>query len=107
MEDAGVIEKYTIKINKKKLGFTIDCIVEVTIKNGQYEKFRTFIKNYKHSEWGYRITGDGCFLIKLSVKTLSDIEDFINEILPYAYTKTFIAFSETEIDDNIDKFLKE
>jgi len=46
-------------------------------------------------------------LIKLSVKTLSDIEDFINEILPYAYTKTFIAFSETEIDDNIDKFLKE
>ncbi|HPT88367.1 MAG TPA: Lrp/AsnC ligand binding domain-containing protein, partial [Bacillota bacterium] len=55
----------------------------------------------------YRITGDGCFLIKLSVKTLSDIEDFINEILPYAYTKTFIAFSETEIDDNINKFLKE
>jgi len=32
---------------------------------------------------------------------------FINEILPFAGTKTFIAFSEVETDESIDKFLSE
>lgn len=70
LEDNGIIEGYTIKINKKKLGLSIDCIIKVTMKNGQYEKFKTFIKEYKLSEWCYRTAGEGCFLVKLSVKSL-------------------------------------
>lgn len=105
LEDDGIIEGYTIKINKKKLGLSIDCIIKLTMKNGGYEKFKSFIKEYKRSEWCYRIAGDGCFLIKLSVKSLNEIEEFINEISEYAITETIIAFSEVTINNNIDKFL--
>ncbi|MBM7871253.1 Lrp/AsnC family leucine-responsive transcriptional regulator [Clostridium pascui] len=105
LEDYGVIEEYTIKINKKKLGLTIDCIIKVTMKNGEYERFKAFIKEYKRSEWCYRIAGDSCFLIKLSVKTLSEIEEFIDEISSYAITITNIAFSEIEVNNDISKFL--
>lgn len=105
LEEYRVIEGYTIKINKKKLGLTIDCIVKVTMKNGEYERFKAFIKEYKRSECGYRIAGDSCFLIKLSVKTLSEIEEFIDEISSYAITITNIAFSEIEVNNDISKFL--
>lgn len=105
LEDYGIIEGYTIKINKKKLGLTIDCIIKVTMKNGEYERFKAFIKEYKRSEWAYRIAGDSCFLIKLSVKTLSEIEEFIDEISTYAITITNIAFSEIEVNNDISKFL--
>jgi len=104
LEDCGIIEGYTIKINKKQLGFSVDCIIKVTMKNGQYEKFKVFIKSYKYSEWCYRIAGDACFLVKLSAGSLNDIEAFINEISSFAITETIIAFSETDIDNNIDKF---
>ncbi|WML33658.1 Lrp/AsnC family transcriptional regulator [Clostridium sp. OS1-26] len=107
LEDDGIIEGYTIKINKKKLGLSIDCIIKLTMKNGGYEKFKIFISEYKRSEWCYRIAGDGCFLIKLSVKSLNEIEEFINEISEYAITETIIAFSEVTINNNIDKFLGE
>ena len=105
LEDNGIIEGYTIKINKKKLGLCIDCIDKVTMWNGQYEKFKIFIKEYKQSEWCYRIVGDGCFLVKLSVKSLNDIEEFINDISSYAMTETIIALSEVTINNNIKKYL--
>ena len=105
LEDNGVIEGYTIKINKKKLGLYIDCIIKVTMRNGQYEKFKIFIKEYKQSEWCYRIAGDGCFLVKLSIRSLNDIEEFINDISSYAMTETIIALSEVTINNNIKKYL--
>ena len=94
LEDNGVIE-----------GYTIDCIIKVTMRNGQYEKFKIFIKEYKQSEWCYRIAGDGCFLVKLSIRSLNDIEEFINDISSYAMTETIIALSEVTINNNIKKYL--
>lgn len=106
LEEFGIIEAYTIKINKKKLGLGIDCIIKVTMKNGEYEKFKIFIKEYKRSEWSYRIAGNGCFLVKLSVKSLDEIEEFINHISSYALTETIIAFSEVNINNSIEKFIE-
>jgi Lrp/AsnC family transcriptional regulator, leucine-responsive regulatory protein len=105
LEDNGIIERYTIKINKKKLGFPIDCMIKVTMKNGEYEKFKTFIKDFPKSEWCYRIAGDGCFLVKLSISDLNEVEEFINEISSYALTSTIVAFSSVEINDDISKLL--
>ena len=105
LEDHNIIEGYTIRLNKKELGFTVDCIVEVTMRDGQYEKFKGFIKDYQYSEWCYRIAGAACFIVKLSVPSLEDIEQFINAISSFALTETAIVFSKVEVNDNIDKFL--
>lgn len=105
LEDHNVIEGYTIRLNKKELGFGIDCIVQVTMKDGQYEKFKNFIQDDKHSEWCYRIAGAACFIVKLSVPSLEDIEQFINAVSSYAQTNTSIVFSKVEVNDRIDKFL--
>ncbi len=106
LEDNNIIEGYAIRLNKKKLGFAIDCIIKVTMRDGQYERFKSFIKDYKHSEWCYRIAGDACFIVKLSVPSLEDIEQFINAVSSYALTETSIVFSKVEVNDNIDKFLQ-
>lgn len=105
LEEHHIIEGYTIRLNKKELGFAIDCIIEVTMRDGQYEKFKSFIKDYKYSEWCYRIAGAACFIVKLSVPSLNDIEQFVDTVSPYAMTQTSIVFSEVEVNHNIDKFL--
>lgn len=105
LEEHHIIEGYTIRLNKKGLGFAIDCIIEVTMRDGQYEKFKSFIKDYPYSEWCYRIAGAACFIVKLSVPALEDIEQFINFVSSYALTETSIVFSEVEVHTNIDKFL--
>jgi len=105
LEEHGTIEGYTVRLSKKGLGIVVDCILEVTMRDGQYEKFRGFIKDYKYSEWCYRIAGAACFIVKLSVPSLEDIEQFIDAVAPYAMTQTSIVFSEVEVNHSIDKFL--
>ena len=34
LESEGVIQKYTIDIDYKKAGLVLDCILEITLKNG-------------------------------------------------------------------------
>ncbi|MFP3393326.1 Lrp/AsnC family transcriptional regulator [Brevibacillus sp. SIMBA_040] len=103
LENKGIIESYTITLNKKRMGFPIDCFVMVTMRNGEYERFRSFIKNHPRSDFCYRITGDACFLVKFSIASLEEIEGFITEVTPFANTKTFFSLSEVDIDRDIRK----
>ncbi len=106
LEENGIIEGYTIKINKKKLGLSIECLVKVIMRNGEYEKFKKFIVNNFRSEFCCRIAGEACFIVKLSVKSLEEIEEFINEIASYAITSTMIVFSNVAVNEDINKFVE-
>ncbi|PLR99230.1 Lrp/AsnC family transcriptional regulator [Bacillus sp. T33-2] len=101
MESEGIIKGYTIDIDYKKLGYGVDCIIEVTLRSGDYEKFRKKISEYPKAEFCYRIAGQACYLVKLRLKSLDEIEEFINEITAYAGTVTHIVLSTVEIKWNV------
>ncbi|MGO0063362.1 Lrp/AsnC family transcriptional regulator [Brevibacillus fluminis] len=107
LEDQGIIEGYTIKINRKKMGFPLECFVMLTMKTGEYERFSRFIASYPDSEFCYRIAGDACFLVKLSARSMEQIEAFINTVTPFAATKTQFVFSQVEVDTNVRKAVSE
>lgn len=94
MESFGFIKKYTTVIDYTKLGFPIQCIIEVTVKNGDYNRFKNYIENFSNLEFCYRIAGNACYLLKMHFVSFSEVEDFINAINPYASTVTHFIFSE-------------
>ncbi|WP_346353230.1 Lrp/AsnC family transcriptional regulator [Azotosporobacter soli] len=104
LEDNGVIEGYTIKINKNKLGLTIKCIVEVTLKGSEYELAPSYIINYPKCEYCFRVAGESCFIVVLSLSSFSEAEDFIKEISPFAMTKTKFVFEQLNINEDIKKY---
>lgn len=106
LEDSGIIEGYSIKINKEKLGMTIKCLVEITLKNFNYELAPSFIVDYPKCEACFRLSGDSCFLAVFSVSSIKEVEDFVMMVSPYATTRTKFAFAQLEIDDDIRKYFK-
>lgn len=103
LEDSGVIEGYTIKINKKQLGITMQCIVKVTLKSGEYELAPPYITEHPRCESCYRIAGDSCFVVVLAISSVDEIEQFIKDISPYATTNTTFVFQQLTIDPDIRK----
>lgn len=104
-EDNGVIEGYTIKINEAALNFSIQCMIQIDIKNSNFNKFKEFIYNHPRVIFCYRIAGHSCILVKLSVKSISEIEKFIDSIsLLDSTTSTHIIFSEIPVNKSIEKF---
>ncbi|PGR70383.1 Lrp/AsnC family transcriptional regulator [Bacillus cereus] len=105
LEFEGVIEGYTIKINEKKLGLLLDCILEVTIKNCQNEKFSQLITSSPYACFCYRVTGPLCYIVKISVPSLEHLEEFINRIAPVASTVSHIVISTVDVKLDMNEFL--
>ncbi|GAA0735109.1 Lrp/AsnC family transcriptional regulator [Clostridium oceanicum] len=105
LEDRGVIEGYTIKINEKALGLNIECIIQIDLKNSGFENFKKFIYNHPRVKFCYRIAGHSCILVKLSVESILEIEKFVDSVAALnATTTTNIIFSKVPTDESVEKF---
>lgn len=100
MESIGLIKKYTVEVDYEKLGLPIQCLIEATVKNGDYKSFRSFIEQLPNIEFCYRIAGNACYMFKIHFETLAKAEEFIDAVSPLAQTVTHFIFSEVETSLN-------
>lgn len=64
LEDLGLLEGYTVKLNAEKLGRPIFAIVTVFMKTTNYALFHNFIKEKPEIIEAYRVSGEGCYSLK-------------------------------------------
>ncbi|PZI27090.1 hypothetical protein C7R02_12115 [Staphylococcus aureus] len=55
LEDQGIIKGYTINIDYKELGYDVEILIELTIKNNRYKDFKEFISKQDNVEFCYRV----------------------------------------------------
>ncbi len=96
MESFGVIKGYYIQIDYEKAGYPVSCIIEATVKNGQYELFKNRVEKLNNVDYCHRIAGQSCYMMKLHFKEISDIEGFINRFSDLAQTITHVIFSSVK-----------
>ncbi|MGK9268392.1 transcriptional regulator LrpC [Bacillus inaquosorum] len=97
LESFGIIKQYTLEVDQKKLGLPVSCIVEATVKNADYGRFKSYIQTLPNIEFCYRIAGAACYMLKINAESLEAVEDFINKTSPYAQTVTHVIFSEIDM----------
>ncbi|MEN2466010.1 Lrp/AsnC family transcriptional regulator [Ornithinibacillus sp. JPR2-1] len=104
MESFGIIKKYTVELDYEKLGLPIQCIIEATVKNGDYQSFKRFIEKLPNVEFCYRIAGSACYMVKIQFDSFTNAEKFIDEVSPIAQTVTHFIFSQvpTNLSFNMD-----
>ncbi|WP_339216374.1 Lrp/AsnC family transcriptional regulator [Ornithinibacillus sp. FSL M8-0202] len=104
MESFGIIKKYTVELDYEKLGLPIQCIIEATVKNGDYQSFKRFIEKLPNVEFCYRIAGSACYMVKIQFDSFTNAEKFIDEVSPIAQTVTHFIFSQvpTNLSFNLD-----
>lgn len=94
MESFELIKKYTLEIDYGAIGLPIQCIIEATVKNGDYQSFKRYIEKLPNVEFCYRIAGNACYMLKMNFETFAKAEEFIDTVSPLAQTVTHFIFSE-------------
>jgi Lrp/AsnC family leucine-responsive transcriptional regulator len=87
MEKLGIIEGYTIKINSAIIGKELNAFVTVFMKTTDHLGFQTYIHNNPLITEANRISGEGCYMLKVTASTQKEIVDLLDKVLEYGNYK--------------------
>lgn len=93
LEEAGVIEGYSANINPQALGLPISAWIRIKPMPGQMQTVVKTITSLPEIVSCDRVTGEDCFVARVHVISIEDLERIIDEIIPYAMTNTSIIQS--------------
>jgi Lrp/AsnC family leucine-responsive transcriptional regulator len=84
LQDLGVIEGYTVKWNPERLGLGLQAFVTVFLNSGdRHAAFRTFIADRKDIVEVHRVSGEGCYLMRVQTGTTEQLGQLLEALLPY------------------------
>ena len=97
LEDRGIIDKYTINLNREKLGDNIHVMITVTLtKMDDHSIFLNFIDGQeKYVFHNYKIGGDGCYIIEAIFSSNEELDNFLIDLTKYVNYKVTIIFQDT------------
>jgi Lrp/AsnC family leucine-responsive transcriptional regulator len=93
LERAGVITGYHAEIDAARLGFPVAAIVRIRPAPGQLRRIPEVARETPEVVECYRITGEDCFLIKLYLRAIDELEELLDRFTPYGLTTTSIIHS--------------
>ncbi|MDR3595740.1 Lrp/AsnC ligand binding domain-containing protein [Clostridium sp.] len=83
LQDLGLITQYTICTNDALLGKSITAYITIFMKTTKHEKLVKFIKSTPIIEESHRISGDGCYLLKVICSNMDEINTLLDAIMEF------------------------
>jgi Lrp/AsnC family leucine-responsive transcriptional regulator len=93
LERAGVITGYHAELDPRRLGYPIAAIVRIRPAPGQLQRIPEIARETPEVAECYRITGEDCYLLKLHLRAIEDLESLLDRFTPYGLTTTSIIHS--------------
>ena len=93
LQESGVIEAYTIRINPAALGMKLSAWLRIRPVPGQLAVVAEIIRDLPEIAQCDRVTGEDCFIALAHFGSVTELERVIDRIIPYAMTNTAIIQS--------------
>ena len=93
LERAGVITGYRADIDPAALGFPVSAVVRIRPSPGQLQRVREIAAETPEVGECYRITGEDCYLMRLHLRSIDDLEEVLDRFTPHGQTTTSIVHS--------------
>lgn len=93
LEEAGVIRGYSLDINPVALGLPISAYIRVRPSPGQLSRIAELARQIPEVVECHRVTGEDCFIIKVHIPAIDQLDRLLDCFLLYGQTTTSIIQS--------------
>jgi Lrp/AsnC family transcriptional regulator, leucine-responsive regulatory protein len=93
LETQGVIGGYTVQIDPRALGYTLQAIVRVKPLPGQLHLVEEVIRRIPEFVECDKVTGDDCFIARLYLHSIEQLDEILAKVTERAETSTAIVKS--------------
>lgn len=102
LEESGVIKAYSLIVDEMKLGFSYTAFVIIYMKTANHDPFLNFVKERKEIVEAHRVSGEGCYQLKVKVNTQEELNLFLNKILDYGNYSLYLSIQEIKQQNLLD-----
>ena len=93
LERDGVITGYRAVVDPQAIGFPLAAVVRVRPFARQIHKIPELAERTPEVVECERITGEDCYLLRLHVRAIDDLEEVLDHFTPFGQTTTSIVHS--------------
>jgi Lrp/AsnC family leucine-responsive transcriptional regulator len=93
LEREGVIRGYHATVDPAALGYPLSAIIRVRPAPRQIHKVAELVRSIPEVVECHRITGEDCFLVRAHVRSVTHLEEIIDQLVTFGQTTTSIIQS--------------
>ncbi len=90
LEERKVITGYTVDVDPKAFGYQLQAIIRIRPLPGQLQEVECQIQNTPQFTECDKVTGDDCFIARLHVRSIEQLDSLLDGLNAYAETNTAI-----------------
>jgi Lrp/AsnC family leucine-responsive transcriptional regulator len=96
LEDSGIINGYRAEVNFPAIGLPITAFIQITVDGNRCPKIVELAEEMVEVVEYHRLTGVNCFMLKVVVPSMADIERIHDILNPYGQLTTAVVLTSTE-----------
>jgi Lrp/AsnC family leucine-responsive transcriptional regulator len=93
LEEAGVIRGYRLDLNPVALGLPIAAYIRIRPNSGQLPRIAELAQQIPEVVECHRVTGEDCFILKVHIPAIDQLDWLLDSFLLYGSTTTTIIQS--------------
>ncbi|MFD1413931.1 Lrp/AsnC family transcriptional regulator [Oceanobacillus jeddahense] len=102
LEENGTIKAYSLLIDEMNLGLSYTAFVIIFMKTADHYSFLNFTNNQKEIIEVHRVSGEGCYHLKVKVSSQEQLNVILNKILDYGNYKLYLSIQEMKQHSPLD-----
>ena len=91
LEAAGVITGYAAQVDPAKVGMTLLAVVRLKHRGHSHEPLHRLLHQRPHILECLRTTGDDCYVLKVAATSMTQLEEYVNELGFHGDTTTSLV----------------
>jgi Lrp/AsnC family leucine-responsive transcriptional regulator len=93
LEDTGIIRGYRLELDPAALGYPVAAFVRVRPAPGQLPRLAELARSIPEVVECHRVTGEDCFVLKVHLQSIDELDKVLDRLLAYGQTTTSIIQS--------------
>lgn len=97
LQELGVIEGYTVRWNPERIGLSVHAFITVFMKSSMaHQTFQSFVRGDERIVETHRVSGEGCYWMRVRIGTPVELSAFLDELLQYGNYKVSLAIDRVK-----------
>lgn len=93
LEESGILAGYRLELNPSELGYRVIAFVRVRPAPGHLNKIAELARTIPEITECHRVTGEDCFILKVFLREISNLDRVLDKFLAHGQTTTSIVQS--------------